>query len=157
MNDDGNTILIYGYGNPGRQDDGLGIMLAGEIETWKKETGISAVEVDMNYQLNIEDAEKISNYHTVIFVDASVEDISTYKLDRVVPDLKTDFSMHAVTPSFVAGLCQRIYGRLPEVYQLHVKGYSWEFMQNLSEEASKNLRQATNFLVDYLKTKKKIS
>ena len=90
-------------------------------------------------------------------MDASVENISTYKLDRVVPDLKTDFTMHAVTPSFVAGLCQRIYGRLPEIYQLHVKGYSWEFMQSLSEDASKNLKQATDFLVNYLKTKKKIS
>ena len=51
MNDEAGNILIYGYGNPGRQDDALGIMLAGEIESWKNERGISSVEIDMNYSL----------------------------------------------------------------------------------------------------------
>ena len=27
-------ILVYGYGNPGREDDGLGIRFAEIIETW---------------------------------------------------------------------------------------------------------------------------
>ena len=28
------SILIYGYGNPGRQDDGLGPTLVDALETW---------------------------------------------------------------------------------------------------------------------------
>lgn len=150
MDNEEENILVYGYGNPGRQDDGLGIMLAGEIEKWREKHNIDSVAIDMNYQLNIEDAEKISNYHTVIFADASVNEIRSYKLEKVVPDLKTDFSMHFVTPSFVAGLCQRIYGKLPEVYQLQIRGYSWEFMETVTGGALNNLQEATDFLLDYL-------
>ena len=156
MRDEEENILVYGYGNPGRQDDALGIMLAGEIEKWSVEKGIDSIEIDMNYQLNIEDAEKISNFHTVIFADASVNEMEHFKLQKVIPDMKTDFSMHAVTPSFVTGLCQRIYGKLPEVYQLEIRGYSWEFMQSVSKDALNNLRQATDFMVNYLEKKKKL-
>jgi Ni,Fe-hydrogenase maturation factor len=27
-------ILVYGFGNPGRQDDGLGIFFVNEFEKW---------------------------------------------------------------------------------------------------------------------------
>ena len=33
-------ILIYGYGNPGRQDDGLGIRLSEELENWAHQQGL---------------------------------------------------------------------------------------------------------------------
>lgn len=157
MKDEKENILVYGYGNPGRQDDALGIMLAGEIEKWKVEQSLDSLEVDMNYQLNIEDAEKISNFHTVIFVDASVNEMDHFKMQKVIPDMKTDFSMHAVTPSFVTGLCQRIYGKLPDVYQLEIRGYSWEFMQTVTKKALNNLQQATDYVMDYLEKKKNLN
>ncbi len=68
-------ILVYGYGNPGRQDDGLGIELAEEIDRWCSESGITNVQTDTNYQLNLEDAAGIAQYDVVIFADASREDI----------------------------------------------------------------------------------
>ena len=52
-------ILVYGYGNPGRQDDGLGISLVEMIEDWKNKKKLSYIETDSNYQLNIEDAYNI--------------------------------------------------------------------------------------------------
>jgi hydrogenase maturation protease len=60
-------ILVYGIGNPGRQDDGLGILFAEKIEEWLQNQGFINVEVTSNYQLNIEDAEKISHY-TMLFL-----------------------------------------------------------------------------------------
>ena len=64
-------ILIYGYGNPGRQDDGLGIFLSEKIDNWIKDKDIKSIKVDYNYQLNIEDVAEIANKDLVIFVDAS--------------------------------------------------------------------------------------
>ena len=32
-------ILFYGYGNPGRQDDALGIHFIDQMEIWIKENG----------------------------------------------------------------------------------------------------------------------
>jgi len=143
-------ILIYGYGNPGRQDDALGIHLVDYIEHWARENQFTNIETDQNYQLNIEDAERISSFDLVIFCDASVKDIEHSKLEEVVPDLRTEFSMHAVTPSFVFGLCQRIFNRNPRTYQLNIKGYSWEFMQHITEQAGKNLQQAKEILTRFL-------
>jgi len=78
-------ILVYGYGNPGRQDDALGVLCAKRIKQWAEEHFPGAVDVDMNYQLNIEDAEKISHYDQVIFADASQENILQYNLTLLKP------------------------------------------------------------------------
>ena len=55
-------ILVYGYGNPGRQDDGLGIFLAEEVE----KRNLLSVTVDTNYQLNAEDALLASEFDVVL-------------------------------------------------------------------------------------------
>ena len=73
-------ILIYGYGNPGRQDDGLGVLLAEEIERWSAEKGFVNIHTDSNYQLNLEDADALAKHDLVIFADASREDIDTFTI-----------------------------------------------------------------------------
>jgi len=139
-------ILIYGLGNPGRQDDALGILLVEKIEAWVKENNYSYIITDQNYQLNIEDAEYISNYDLVIFLDASVDEIESVLIEPVVPDLKTNFSMHSLTPAYIVGLCNQLFHNIPETYQLHIKGYKFEFMKPLSRNAEKNLASAFTLL-----------
>ncbi len=136
-------ILIYGYGNPGRFDDGLGIRLAEEIEDWISKNKMYLVDCDSNYQLNIEDAETISKYDLVLFADASQEDIRDVSITRVCPsDSKIEFTMHAVSPAFVLDLCSQIYGKAPETWLIHIKGNDWQFNEGLSEMAEKNLSKA---------------
>jgi Ni,Fe-hydrogenase maturation factor len=60
-------ILIIGIGNSGRNDDGLG---------WKfvdiaSQTMRGYFDIEYRYQLQVEDAELVSKYNKVIFVDAS--------------------------------------------------------------------------------------
>jgi hydrogenase maturation protease len=147
---DPQRILIYGYGNPGRQDDALGLRLVEYIEQWAKEHHPQQIDTDQNYQLNIEDADKISQYDIVIFCDASMEDIDPIKLEEVLPDLTTDFSMHSVVPSFVLGVCQQLFNKYPKSFQLHIKGYSWEFMHDITFKAEENLKQAQIFLTEFI-------
>lgn len=140
-------VLIYGYGNPGRQDDGLGVLLAGLVEDWSSDAQMEHVEVDSNYQLNIEDAYNLADYHTVVFVDATInESIKDYQYDQVAPNMKTEFTMHAVSPGFIIGLCKEIYGNAPESYLLQIRGYSWEFMKDPTRKAEMNLQKAFSFL-----------
>ena len=143
-------ILVYGYGNPGRQDDGVGIECAELIEDWAKAEGHDEVSTDQNYQLNIEDAHKISTFDLVVFTDASIAEVEEYKLEEIVPDLKTDFSMHSVTPAFVVGLCKDIFGKHPQAYQLHIKAFEFEFMQKMTDDANKNLQFAFTFLKSFI-------
>jgi hydrogenase maturation protease len=145
-------ILLYGYGNPGRQDDGLGNEFIDRIGTWIETQGLEGIELDSNYQLNIEDADTISDKDIVLFIDASTEEIDDLLFTKVDPsDSKVEFSMHAVSTAFVLDLCQKLYNKYPDTYLLHIKGYEWDFQEGLSEKAIVNLEKALDFVKDKLK------
>lgn len=144
--------LIYGYGNPGRSDDGLGNEFVNRFEERLKATEIENIEFDSNYQLNIEDAEIISEYDCVFFVDASQEDIDDFIITKVNPDdARIEFTMHAVSVPFILHLCNSMYQKTPETYLIHIKGYDWEFHEGITDKASENLEKAVEFLLKYIK------
>ncbi|MCU0727503.1 MAG: hydrogenase maturation protease, partial [Planctomycetes bacterium] len=60
-------VLLIGFGNPGRRDDGLGPAVAQAVEGW----GIPGVTVESDYQLHVEDAAAVSEHDAVIFADAA--------------------------------------------------------------------------------------
>lgn len=143
-------ILVYGYGNPGREDDGLGYELVKRLEEWSAAEEMTGIEFDCNYQLNIEDAEKISGKDLVIFVDASTEDIEDYLLTEVTGERDVSFTTHAASPGYIVKLCQELFEKVPKVYLLHIKGYQWEFKEGLSEKAENNLTKAYSYIKEYL-------
>jgi hydrogenase maturation protease len=139
-------ILVYGYGNPGRQDDGLGSELIRRLEQWREAEGIEGLDFDENYQLNIEDAEIVSRYKLVIFADASTEDIGDFLLTDVDGEKDVAFTTHAASPGYILQLCHDLFSAFPVVKLLHIKGYEWEFQEGLSEKAEKNLDLAVVFI-----------
>lgn len=140
-------VLVYGYGNPGRQDDALGNEMVANIQDWIEKHKLECMSTDSNYQLNIEDAEKISNWEIVIFVDATQEAIHEYKFSKLEPqEDKVEFTMHAVSPSYVLHLCNKLFKSQPEAYVLGIKGYEWELKEGLTDNAKLNLEQAYQFL-----------
>ena len=145
-------ILIYGYGNPGRQDDGLGPRFIELCDAWIREQNLSHVFTDTNYQLNIEDAAEIAGYDTVIFVDASVvPELEEYKLETVEPnDARIEFTMHAVSVAYVVDLCQKIYKKTPKAYVLHIKGFEYDFKEELTPKATENMQAAFAYLKDFI-------
>ncbi len=139
-------VLIYGYGNPGRQDDALGVLLAERMESWAKMNNLNSIDFDSNYQLNIEDALTISEYDFVIFADASMEDIGDYTITQVEPSEKTEFTMHAMSPDFILHLCHSLYHKFPKTYLIHIKGYEFNLLEQLTNTAKENLMKAVFFL-----------
>ena len=139
-------ILIYGYGNPGRQDDGLGIRLAERLEEWSAQKGLDGVSFENNYQLNIEDAEAISTQDLVIFADASEEEIDDFCFSRVDGSGKLSFTTHAASPGYIVKLCSELFDKEPSVYLLHIKGYEWDFREEISPRALVNLDRAVAYL-----------
>jgi hydrogenase maturation protease len=144
------NILVYGYGNPGRQDDGLGYELVRKLERWRDENSFQEIDTDTNYQLNIEDAEIISRYKLVIFVDASTEEIDNFILTPVTGETEIAFTTHAASPGYIVKLCQDLFNVNPDVYLLHIKGYEWEFKEELTKEAGKNLEKAFVYITEVL-------
>ncbi|MCE1201562.1 MAG: hydrogenase maturation protease [Bacteroidia bacterium] len=145
-------ILVYGYGNPGRQDDGLGAALVQQLENWLLMHPEIEVDTDCNYQLNIEDAAAIADRDLVIFVDASTDEtIPAFRMTPVNPsDARVEFTMHAVSPAFVLDLCRKIQGSCPKTWLLQIRGYTWDFEERLSAEAQNNLALALEHLKEFL-------
>ena len=138
--------LIFGFGNVGRQDDGLGVLLATHI----KHLDFENVDVDMNYQLNAEDALKISEYDRVIFADASVAIDKSFELQHLEAEDCIAFSTHAMTPGSILAMAEQLYQAAPDAYVLHIRGYEWEFGAPLTEQAKDNLELCKAYIENYL-------
>lgn len=148
-------ILVYGFGNPGRSDDGLGPAMSEKIQAWISDNNFIGIDTDSNYQLNIEDACNIKDYDIVIFADASYENIEHFIVERVSPDDKASFNTHSVSAGFVLSLCRKMYRKDPIVFLIHLKGYDFELKEGLSENAASNLEMAYNFLVNFISIPRK--
>lgn len=149
-------ILIYGYGNPGRQDDGLGNAFVEQMEQWVKDQGLDGFFFDSNYQLNIEDAAEVADKDLVIFADASTEEIENYMLTPVNASTKVAFTTHAASPGYIVDLCKQLYNRTPATYLMHIKGYEWAFREGICDKALANMEMALEHIKPLLKDPKQL-
>ncbi len=131
-------VLVLGYGNPGRQDDGLGPAAAAGIDTlgWPNLTAFD------NYQLNIEDALEIAAHDVVWFVDASKTGPSPYEVRDVLPSLTIDFTSHLLRPETVLAIARQCYGHAAQAHLLAIRGYEFAFIEEMTEQANENLQAA---------------
>ena len=139
------TSLIYGIGNIGRQDDGLGWAFV----DWLDETQVcTRADKVKFYQLNLEDADLISHQDRVLFVDASKDvAIDSFRLYKAEPKMDFSFTSHAMSIETIMATCWQCFDRLPEVYVLAIRGYEWELEIGLTKAGANNLRCATSELV----------
>jgi len=137
-------VLLIGYGNPGRRDDGLGPALAEAIERLR----LPGVQVEANYQLTIEDAVAVAEHDVVIFADAAVEGSEPFFFRPVTTDdAELGFSTHNVAPAAVLALAQQLFAARTRGYVLGVRGYVFDdFGEVLSERAQRNLAAAVAFV-----------
>lgn len=146
------TVLLIGYGNPGRRDDGLGPALATHLE----QAALDGVDVDIDYQLNVEHAYDLKDFDIVIFADATVEtETSPYSFQALEPGNPTSFSTHSVSPGAVLRLAQDLFQADTKAYVLGITGYEFaDISEGLTPQAANNLSHATTFLTDWLKQRR---
>lgn len=149
LSEDGTRVLVIGYGNPGRQDDGLGPAMVAALE----EETPAGVTVDADYQLTVEDAAAAAEHDVVVFADAAVKGREPFFFRAVSPEQEVSFSTHSCSPGAVLSLAEQGFGRRPRGYALGVRGYCFdEFGESLSREAQANLDAAIRFLREVLTT-----
>ena len=137
------SILVIGYGNPGRLDDGLGPAFADALS----ETGIQGITVQSDYQLTVEDASEVAAHDAAIFVDAHVSCREPFFLRRITPETGADFTSHSMSPEVVMGLAVKLFKAKTKGYVLGIRGYEFNaFGEALSEEAKLNLASALEFM-----------
>ncbi len=137
------SSLIYGIGNIGRQDDGLGWAFI----DWLEAEGLCPkAELMRHYQLHLEDADLISYQQQVLFVDATkAADVECFHLEKMEPKMDFTFSSHAISIPAIMHTCLQCFEKVPQVQLLTIKGYEWELQLGLTAMAKQNLDAATAF------------
>lgn len=137
-------VLVYGYGNPGRLDDGLGPALIHDLSA--REVG-EHVTMETGYQLQIEDAALVAQHDVVVFADADRACRDPFELRRLAPRRDAAFSTHAVAPETLLALAQEHFGCKTVGFVLGIRGYEFqEFGEVLSPGARRNLAAAVNYM-----------
>jgi hydrogenase maturation protease len=140
-------VLVIGYGNPGRLDDGLGPALASRLSA----LDLPGVTVESDYQLNIEHAAMMAEHDTAILADASVDAPKPYSFGAIEPVSAASFTSHSVSPGALAGLARDLYGWSGRAYLLGIRGYDFNaYEERLSPGAESNLTSAIAFTRRFL-------
>ncbi|MBN1943237.1 MAG: hydrogenase maturation protease [Phycisphaerae bacterium] len=139
-------ILLIGYGNPGRLDDGLGPAFAEAIEA----LGVPGVTVEANYQLTVEDADAVAKHDIVVFADADTAGAEPFWVKEIHPGPpQVSFSSHSISPEGVLAMARDLFHAAPKAFLLGIRGYEFnEFGQTLSPRAKANLNEAIEFWRD---------
>lgn len=141
-------VLVIGYGNPGRMDDGLGPAFAESLAQLE----LPGVEVEADYQLMVEHAAAVAGCRVVVFADAAVDGPAPFSFRRLAPRPDQSFSSHRAEPEALLALAEGLFGAEVEGYALGIRGYEFDdFGERLSPGARANLEAALRFAVPLIK------
>jgi hydrogenase maturation protease len=132
-------ILLFGIGNCGRSDDGLGWAFLDRVQQQSEFPG----QVEYRYQLQVEDAAMVSRADRVIFVDSYQGALpGGFQWAPCNPSRDFEFTSHVLAPSAVMFLCQDLYGKAPPAELLLIQGECWGLDTRMSEAARQRLENA---------------
>ncbi|SRR5581483_5110502 len=122
------AALLIGYGNPLRQDDGLGWQVAARLEAVP-----SGLQVIACHQLTPELAEPISRADRVVFVDARRgQTAGRVASHPVAPDMAASAFSHHLAPGVLLALALALYGSCPPAWVVTVAGATFGHGPDLS-------------------------
>ena len=141
------SVLLLGYGNELRGDDGAGPRVAREVASWR----LPEVRVLTPHQLTPELAEPLAGASLAIFVDASLEGHPGGLWIRSLrPSPAAPTSSHGGDPGWLLALAARLFGHAPEAYLLAVPGVSFGLGEGLSRIAQLGVEEALRWIGDLL-------
>ena len=136
-------IVVAGYGNPLRRDDGAGWWVAARVAQQSGER----VTVLMGQQPVPEWAETLSQAELAYIVDAARGGAPQLALRRLVA--ADDYSLstaHQFDAQHLLGLTRAVYARAPEAYLLLVPAYDVGLGQELSPRTARAVDVAVRYL-----------
>jgi hydrogenase maturation protease len=146
----GKRVLVIGYGNPGRADDGLGPALAAGLEALR----IPGLTVESDYQLSIEHAAMAAEHDVVVFADADPLADGPFYLRQVDPAEGGRFTSHSVAPGEILHLAHSCFNASPEGYLLGMRAAVLDrFGEGLSGPAREGLDAALRYLPEFIAEK----
>lgn len=151
-------VLIIGYGNPSRQDDGVGLAVvnglrvrAGQAPLDEGDDGFDDLGGSLDtlflQQLSPELAETLIDYDHVVLVDAHFgiypELVHWAALD---PQGEATIVSHHFKPGTLLALANQLYGRAPTGELVSVRGHAFDFTSELSPDTAAGVEQVVDEL-----------
>jgi hydrogenase maturation protease len=133
-------LLVIGYGNTLRRDDGVGPQVAEAVAA----LGLSGVRTLVCHQLTPELADPISRVQTVVFVDAAAHAVTTPKLARLTPADSVQLMAHTSSPEHLLALARELFGHVPAGWLLAIPADDFNFGEGLSAQAQQGLAPAVD-------------
>ena len=140
-------MLIIGYGNPLRGDDGVGWRVAEAARAALPEGAATVLTV---HQLTPELAEPISRAGRVVFVDAAAAGepgtVNCFALEEAgkLPALQ---GTHQTTPDALLAMAGELFGRRPPATMVTIVGESFEVSEALTPVVVAAVPEAVKYIV----------
>jgi hydrogenase maturation protease len=109
-------LLVIGYGNTLRRDDGVGPRVADAIAALAL-PGVRALACPL---LTPELADPVSRTRVAIFVDAAVDAPSEVQMRKLAPADSSQVMAHAASPATLLALARDVFGHAPEAWWLTI-------------------------------------
>jgi hydrogenase maturation protease len=136
-------ILVVGYGNGLRRDDGVGCALAEEVGAW----GRPDVRIMIVPQLYPEIAGDLATARRILFIDAEpAGEAPEVKVRRLRAREESLPLGHALSPEGVVGLAEEVYGSRPEAWVVTVPAFEFGWREELSPATAAFLPDARTAL-----------
>jgi hydrogenase maturation protease len=137
------AVLVIGYGNSLRRDDGAGLFLAEKIAAFRQQEG-RAVTLLTSHQLEPEMAEEIAEAGAgiVLFVDTvatTADGPHKISLSPVVADEHSPSLGHHFSPALLMLYARSLYGYEGAAWLLTIPGYDFDHGEGLSESTQRLL------------------
>lgn len=154
--------LIIAYGNRDREDDGAGWHILEIITRYfglevpnypgeSVETEDGSLRFLYLFQLLPEMAEDIGEYDQVIFIDAhNSEQLADLLFEEVKPTTSHSAFTHHMNAGELLSISKTLTGTYPNAKMLTVRGFSFQFKQELSERTALLVEQAASLLLNEL-------
>ena len=139
-----NVLLVIGFGNTLRCDDGVGPRVAEAVELM----GLPGVLTLSCHQLTPELAHPVSMAGSVVFIDAAVDDPGHMALKKIEPMRSSLVLEHAPNPRTLLALARDAFGRAPQAWMLTVPAEVLGFGEELSPVAKRGVKRAVQSVRD---------
>ena len=133
-------VVVAGYGNPLRRDDGVGWRVAEVLASRWPVTLLTGQQPVPEWSTTLAEAD------VAYFVDAGVSTRTRLRLRRLTAHDTTAFEGHALGAEQVLALVQVLYGRCPNAYLLELPVYDLSFGDTLTPSAAQAATRAVRLL-----------
>ncbi len=156
--------LVIGYGNPSRNDDGVGLAVVNALRQRRGQKVLDettdgfdelggTLDTLFLQQLTPELADTVADYDRLILVDAHTGTLPEL-IHRSALSPRNDPAMvsHILKPEHLLALTLQFHGKAPRAELISVRGFDFNFGETLSQETAQGVTQVVQAIWDSVET-----